>query len=83
VTVADQALAIDEAITDPATIVRALVRHHDDSTALEPCHGDRPCPIASADHPTDRHIDEPRTADEIELGQLRDPVIRVVPELVV
>jgi hypothetical protein len=78
VAVADQALAIDEAIADPATIVRALVHDHDHPTALEPRDGDRPCPIAGADHPTDRNIDV-----DIELGQLRDPVIRVVPELVV
>jgi hypothetical protein len=78
VAVADQALAIDEAIADPAAIVRALVRDDDDATALESRHGDRPCPIAGADHPPDRHIDF-----YVELGQLGDPVVRVVPELVV
>jgi len=76
--VADQALAIDEAITDPTTIVWAFVRHHHHPAALEPRHGDRSGPIAGADHPTERDIDR-----DIELGQLRDPVIRVVPELVV
>jgi len=76
--VADQTLAIDEAIADPPTIVWAFVRHHHHPTALEPGHSDRSGPITGPDHPAERDVDR-----DIELGQLRDPVIRVVPELVV
>ncbi len=75
--VADEQLAGDEAIADPAAIVWALVGHDHDPAALEP--GDRHCTrtVPSRDDTTDGNIDR-----DIEVDELRHPVIGVVTELV-
>jgi len=76
-TVADEQLASDEAIADPAPIVRALVGHDHDRAALEPGDRHRTRTVPSRDDMTDGNIDR-----DIEVSELRHPVIRVVTELV-
>lgn len=71
---ADQAVALDEAITDPATIVRTLVVDDDQRATRQPRDRDRTRAISGGDDATDRH--------EAQLVKLWPAVVGVVPELV-
>jgi len=75
--VADEQLAGHEAIADPAAVVRALVGDNHDLAALEPGDRDRTHTVPRRDDATDRDID-----GNIEVRELRHPVIGVVTELV-
>jgi hypothetical protein len=78
VPIAHEALAFYEAIADPPTVVRARIRDHDHPATLEPGHRDRSCPIPRTDHSPDRNVDF-----DVQIQQLRHPIIGVVTELVV
>lgn len=73
---ADQPLAGDEAVADPAAIVRARILDDDDPAALEAGHGDIGGAIPGPDDPADRDV------DRAHIHQLRNPVVGVVAQLV-
>lgn len=71
---ADDQVALDETVADPATIVRALVFDDDELAASEARDRDGASTVPRCDNGTDGH--------ETELVQLRSTIIGVVPELV-
>ena len=71
---AHQPLALDVAIGDPAAVVRALVRDHDQPARAEPSDRDRARAIAGRE--------DLANAQGPQLVQLRATVVRVVAQLV-
>jgi len=68
---AHELFAVDEAIGDPAAVVRAPIVDDNQPPALEPRHGHRTRTVARAHHRADRHVD---------VRDARRAVVRVVAQ---